>query len=91
MSKFSDQYYDPNHPGYKSRIAIGGKLAAIVKMNPGKRPPEALIRMHIAADIYTIDAYDDELQALAQSPDVISIQYSRPVQTLVSIPPGNDK
>lgn len=83
MSKFSN---DPKHPGYQSRIAVGGKLAAIIKMKSGKKPPDALIRMHIGEDIYTIDAYDDELQALAKDPDVISIQYARPTHQLTAVP-----
>lgn len=85
MSKFSNDYYDPNHPNYRPRIADGGKLAAIVKMKPGKKPPKALIRMRIGEGIYTIDAYDDELQALAKEPDVVSIEYARPTHQLTKI------
>ena len=85
MSKFSNDYYDPKHPGYKSRIAEGGKLAAIVKMKPGKRPPKALIRMHIGEGIFTVDAYDDELQALAKDPNVVSIEYARPTYQLTKL------
>lgn len=81
----TNDYYDPKHPGYKSRITEGGKLAAIVKMKPGKRPPEALIRMRIGGDIYTVDAYDDELQALAKEPDVVSVEYARPTHQLTKI------
>lgn len=86
MSEFSKNYYDPNHPGYSSRIEPAQKIRAIAKMKPGAVPPQEYISMKIGGDIYTIEACEADLKEFSKSPDVIGLEYGRMVRQLVKSP-----
>lgn len=78
-----------------TRIAAREKIRAIVKMRLGTEPPSDFIRMKIGGDtktggvIFTIEAYEDELQEFGKEADVISLEYSRPVSRLVTVKGGS--
>lgn len=86
MTEFSKNYYDPNHPGFSSRIEPREKIRAIAKMKPGAVPPFEYLSIKIGGDIYTIEAYEDDLEEFSKHPDVISLEYGRLVRQLVKLP-----
>jgi hypothetical protein len=83
MSAFSKNYYDPNHPGFPSRFGPVQKLRAIAKMKPGAVPPQEYLTMKIGGDIYTVEACEADLKEFSKGPDVIGLEYSRPMHQLV--------
>lgn len=70
-----------------TRIAAREKLTAIVKMKTGKCPPQEYVRMHIGGDIYTIEAYEDDLRELGRDETIVSLEYARPTHQLTTLRP----
>lgn len=52
-------------------------------MKPGTVPPLEYLSMKIGGDIYTVEASEGDLKEFSKSPDVIGLEYGRPVRQLV--------